>query len=59
MLQIELRADDHQRHHIQASCNFSKRFSLWDKLLGTWYYEGAGRDEASEVAETVKIKKRE
>ena len=35
-LDIELRAEDHQRHHIQASCNFSKRFSLWDKLLGTF-----------------------
>lgn len=40
MLQIELRADDHQRHHIQASCNFSKRFSLWDRLFGT-FVDGA------------------
>ena len=35
-LGIELRAEDHQRHHIKASCNFSKRFSFFDQLLGTW-----------------------
>lgn len=36
LLGFELRSDDHQKHHIQASCNFSKRFSLFDKLFGTW-----------------------
>ena len=35
-LGIELRAEDHQRHHIKASCNFSKRFSFFDKVFGTW-----------------------
>ena len=33
---IELRAADHQRHHVQGSVNFSKRFSLFDRLFGTW-----------------------
>ena len=39
-LGIELRAEDHQRHHISAHVNFSKRFSLFDRLFGTW--DGAG-----------------
>ena len=41
---VELRAVDHQRHHIQASCNFSKRFSLFDRLFGTWCPDGVGGD---------------
>jgi sterol desaturase/sphingolipid hydroxylase (fatty acid hydroxylase superfamily) len=36
LLGFELRAEDHQRHHIQATCNFAKRFSIFDKLFGTW-----------------------
>ena len=35
-LDIELRAEDHQRHHVRADLNFSKRFSLFDRLFGTW-----------------------
>ena len=42
-LGIDLHAEDHRRHHIQASVNFSKRFSLWDKLAGTWYAENAAK----------------
>jgi sterol desaturase/sphingolipid hydroxylase (fatty acid hydroxylase superfamily) len=36
LLNIELYAHDHQQHHIHPSSNFSKRFSLWDKIFGTW-----------------------
>lgn len=36
LLDLELHACDHQRHHIQASVNFSKRFNLWDRVGGTW-----------------------
>ena len=36
VLGIELRAEDHQRHHMQADVNFSKRFSLFDRLFSTW-----------------------
>ena len=35
-VQVELRSEDHQRHHIRADVNFSKRFSLWDRLFCTW-----------------------
>ena len=31
-LGMDLRADDHQWHHIDGRYNFSKRFSLWDKV---------------------------
>ena len=49
LLHLELRACDHQRHHIQASVNFSKRFNLWDRVGGTWCdlgVKGAEHDEA-------------
>jgi len=42
---ISLRAADHQRHHIQASVNFSKRFSLFDRLGGTWSPGAAHKGE--------------
>lgn len=49
LLGWELHAADHQRHHIQASCNFSKRFNVFDRLFGTWSAEGVrgggGRDQ--------------
>jgi len=32
----ELRAADHQRHHIKCDVNYSKRFALFDRLFGTW-----------------------
>ncbi|KNC79343.1 hypothetical protein SARC_08265 [Sphaeroforma arctica JP610] len=36
LLGIELRAIDHNHHHTHNIGNFGKRFSLWDKLLGTF-----------------------
>ena len=36
MLHIELYTDDHDLHHSLNNCNYSKRFSLWDKLFGTY-----------------------
>ena len=33
---IELYSRNHEQHHIQPWCNFSKRFSLWDKVFGTY-----------------------
>jgi len=35
-LGIELTNKDHNQHHINHLSNFSKRFSLWDKLFGTY-----------------------
>jgi len=35
-LGIELTNKNHNEHHINPLCNFSKRFSLWDKLFGTF-----------------------
>jgi len=34
---IELYTRDHNKHHTHANYNFSKRFSIWDKLFGTYY----------------------
>ena len=48
-LDIELRAQDHQRHHIKAGCNFSKRFSLFDRLFGTWDGGTGAGEEGAEV----------
>lgn len=33
---IELYTEDHDLHHSENNCNYSKRFSLWDKLFGTY-----------------------
>lgn len=35
-LGIELYTEDHDKHHSKNNCNYSKRFSLWDKVLGTY-----------------------
>lgn len=36
LLNIELYAENHDLHHKLNNCNFSKRFSLWDKIFGTY-----------------------
>lgn len=36
MLGIELYTEDHDIHHSLNNCNYSKRFSLWDKVFGTY-----------------------
>jgi len=33
---IELTQQVHHDHHLYLTCNFSKRFSLWDKVFGTY-----------------------
>jgi hypothetical protein len=38
-LGIELYSDDHDRHHSHNNCNYAKRFSLWDKVFGTYIPE--------------------
>jgi sterol desaturase/sphingolipid hydroxylase (fatty acid hydroxylase superfamily) len=35
-LEIELYAEDHDAHHSINGCNYGKRFSLWDKMFGTY-----------------------
>ena len=35
-LNIELYTEDHDQHHQYPNCNFSKRFSLWDKIFMTY-----------------------
>jgi sterol desaturase/sphingolipid hydroxylase (fatty acid hydroxylase superfamily) len=35
-LHIELYCEDHDVHHSFNNCNYGKRFSLWDKLFGTF-----------------------
>ena len=36
LFDIQSYAEDHYLHHQLINCNFSKRFSLWDKLFGTY-----------------------
>jgi sterol desaturase/sphingolipid hydroxylase (fatty acid hydroxylase superfamily) len=35
-LGMELYTEDHDLHHSLNNCNYSKRFSLWDKAFGTY-----------------------
>jgi sterol desaturase/sphingolipid hydroxylase (fatty acid hydroxylase superfamily) len=39
LLNIQLYAEDHDLHHKISNCNFAKRFSLWDKVFGTYYHK--------------------
>jgi len=39
LLNIELYAEDHDLHHKVSHCNFAKRFSLWDKIFGTYVHK--------------------
>ncbi|HDY86814.1 MAG TPA: hypothetical protein ENH82_01720 [bacterium] len=32
----ELKPADHYKHHTHFNCNYSKRFSLWDRTFGTY-----------------------
>jgi len=34
---IELESIDHYYHHSKNNCNYSKRFSVWDKMFGTFH----------------------
>ena len=36
LLGIELYCEDHNLHHTNTNYNFAKRFSLWDKVFGTY-----------------------
>ncbi len=36
LLNIELYTNDHYNHHKYNNCNYSKRFSLYDKLFNTY-----------------------
>jgi sterol desaturase/sphingolipid hydroxylase (fatty acid hydroxylase superfamily) len=33
---MELYTANHDLHHSSNNCNYSKRFSLWDKVFGTY-----------------------
>ena len=35
-LGIELYTEDHDLHHSENNCNYSKRFKMWDELFGTY-----------------------
>jgi len=37
---IELYTEDHNFHHSANNCNYSKRFTLWDKVFKTYKYSG-------------------
>lgn len=45
MLKIELYTKDHDHHHSLNNCNYSKRFSLWDKIFGTFRNEKETKEE--------------
>lgn len=37
LLDIDLNKGDHFLHHLSSTYNYSKRFSLWDKVFGTYH----------------------
>lgn len=36
LLNIHLKTENHDLHHIKGKCNYSKRFSIYDKIFGTF-----------------------
>lgn len=36
LLNIHLITKDHDLHHKNSNCNFSKRFKMWDRVFGTY-----------------------
>lgn len=38
ILNIELSSYDHYQHHVYSNYNYGKRFSLWDKIFGTYKF---------------------
>jgi sterol desaturase/sphingolipid hydroxylase (fatty acid hydroxylase superfamily) len=36
MFGIQLYTEDHNLHHSKGNCNYAKRFSLWDRIFGTY-----------------------
>lgn len=36
LLNIQLYSETHDLHHSLNNCNYSKKFSLWDKIFGTY-----------------------
>jgi sterol desaturase/sphingolipid hydroxylase (fatty acid hydroxylase superfamily) len=38
LLGMDLYTIDHDHHHSKNNCNYSKRFSLWDKVFNTYYH---------------------
>lgn len=37
LINIELKSIDHYYHYSKNNCNYAKRFSVWDKMFGTFY----------------------
>lgn len=36
LFNFQIKVQDHDLHHTMNNCNYAKRFSLWDKLFGTY-----------------------
>lgn len=36
LLNVHLKTEDHDLHHSLNNCNYAKRFTLWDKVFGTY-----------------------
>ena len=37
LLNIQLYTEEHDLHHSVNRCNYSKRFTIWDKVFGTYH----------------------
>ena len=49
LLGIELYSEDHDIHHSLVTCNYAKRFSIWDKIFGTFVPRNTGNDGNVEI----------
>lgn len=48
-LGIELYSEDHSIHHTHYTYNYSKRFSIWDKMFGTYKEQDYSQSKKIEI----------
>lgn len=54
LLGIELYSEDHDLHHTAFRYNFSKRFSIWDRVFGTFKRKELKRSQVENMDENSK-----
>ena len=57
LLDIDLNNADHFQHHALNNCNYSKRFSMWDRVFGTFkpfYQPPTATTEAAAVDKMIR-----
>jgi sterol desaturase/sphingolipid hydroxylase (fatty acid hydroxylase superfamily) len=55
LLGIQLYTEDHDLHHLRLNCNYSKRFSIWDRLFRTYITNVNNVENNNTITDTSSI----